>query len=417
MSTAGLPSAVPAIAIVGSGPSGCYAAQFLRKKWRDAEIVMFDRLEQPYGLIRYGVAPDHVGTKAIARQFDRLFERENVSFVGQIEIGAQITLDELRSAFDVVVLATGLYADRPLGVPGGDLAGIYGSGRITRLINGHPDEDAAGFRLGSRVVIVGHGNVAIDILRLLLTPPEDLRALGVADEIVSAISAPPVEHIDIVGRSLPFAAKFDTVMVRELAKIGDVRFLADGIGRHGGSSPNCETHDRTRHEAITELVDGSPSDASRVVHFHFGWTPRGITGSDVVTGISFGSTDGSAETLELKADSVCTAIGFVEASTAAIRRSEHETETTDLDRGILAPGVFCVGWIRRGPRGTIPENRVDARMVVDSVAALVGAGDLVLGKPGIAALKAHIERIRSAKPALTPSDDPAGLRALVKDLP
>jgi len=417
MGTAGLPGAVPTIAIVGSGPSGCYAAQFLRKKWREAEIVMFDRLDSPYGLIRYGVAPDHAGTKAIARQFDRLFERENVRFVGRIEIGSEFSLDELRLAFDVVVIATGLYADRPLGVPGSTLPGVYGSGRITRLINGHPDEVSGDFRLGSRVVIVGHGNVAIDILRLILTSPDDLRGLGVADEVVDAIAAGPVVHVDIVGRSLPLAAKFDTVMVRELAKVGDVRFLADGLESPDGQEPDSETHDRTRHDAIAELVDGSSADAARTVHFHFGWTPHEVLGTDAVTGIVFASADGGTESLELQADSICTAIGFAEATTAAIRRGDHESESTDLDRGILAPGLFCVGWIRRGPRGTIPENRVDARMVVDAVAELVEAGDVAIGKPGFAALEAHVNRIHAAEPALTGAEDPAGLRALVKELP
>src|SRR6478609_3075307 len=139
----------PTIAIVGSGPSGCYVAQFLRKRWRAAEIVIFDRLDHPYGLVNYGVALDHPGTKAVARQFDRLFDKDGVRFAGEVEVGTDVMLEELRSPFDVVVLASGLHGDRPLGVPGAELPSVLGSGRLTRLINGHPDEIADGLRLGS----------------------------------------------------------------------------------------------------------------------------------------------------------------------------------------------------------------------------------------------------------------------------
>ena len=121
-----LEATAPTIAIVGSGPSGCYTAQFLRKRWPDGEIVVFDRLDHPYGLVNYGVALDHPGTKAVARQFDRLFDKDGVRFAGKIEIGTDVSLEELRQAFDVVVLASGLHGDRSLDIPGGDLRGRAG---------------------------------------------------------------------------------------------------------------------------------------------------------------------------------------------------------------------------------------------------------------------------------------------------
>ena len=268
-------STLPTIAIVGSGPSGCYTAQFLRKRWPAAEIAIFDRLDHPYGLVNYGVALDHPGTKAVARQFDRLFEKDDVQFAGKVEIGTDITLEELRAAFDVVVLASGLHGDRTLEVPGSDLPGVLGSGRLTRLINGHPDENADDLRIGSRVTIVGHGNVAIDLVRLLLKSTDELRGLGVADDVIAAITAGPVEHIDIVGRSAPALAKFDTAMVRELAKTPT-----------SGSSPTSPEsapwrRGRRRHakqEALSTLVDATAHRTGRTVDFHFGWTPVSVTG-------------------------------------------------------------------------------------------------------------------------------------------
>lgn len=381
------PAPVPTIAVVGSGPSGCYTAQFLRKQWRDAEIVIFDRLPVPYGLVRYGVAPDHPGTKAVARQFDRLFERENVRFAGSFEIGlpGSASLAQLRDAFDIVVLATGLSADRPLTGPGASLPQVYGSGRLTRLINGHPDESADGLELGERVTIVGHGNVAIDLVRLFLTPPERLRELGVDETVIAAIAAGPVRHIDIVGRSRPLQAKFDTAMVRELASIPNVRFRADGIGADAGAV-DPDPLATARRDAVTGLVDGSSDDAGRTVHFHFGWTPEAVLGTDSVSGIVFRAADGADAVLTLPADSVCTAIGFAESATAAVRRGDHESPLADLDSGLLDDGLYCVGWLRRGPRGTIPANRADARMVADTIIAAVGTGIVTPSKPGFAAL-------------------------------
>ncbi|AMM18916.1 hypothetical protein AX769_00630 [Frondihabitans sp. PAMC 28766] len=395
----------PTIAIVGSGPSGCYTAQFLRKKWHGAEIVVFDRLSTPYGLVRYGVAPDHLGTKAVTKQFDRLFERDGVQFAGSVEVGRDITLEALREAFDIVVLATGLSADRPLGEGAGAapsalattaLTGVYGAGTLTRLINGHPDETADAVALGSRVTIVGHGNVAIDLVRLLLTPRADLLALGVAPEVADVLGAGPVTSIEVVGRSAVEVAKFDVAMVRELAKSPDVRFEAEGL-----DLPVSEgIGDPARRSAVDELVAGSPADAGRTVRFRFGWTPDHVTGEGSVGGIVFTSADGQGRTLSLETDSVCTAIGFTEASTAAVRRAEHEGPGADIERGLLDDGLFVVGWLRRGPQGTIPANRADSKMVADTIVGEVDDERLPLGKPGWSAVEAALLDPSASVPTL-----------------
>ncbi len=405
--------ATHSIAIVGSGPSGCYVAHFLRKRWPTSEIVIFDRLDLPYGLVRYGVAPDHTGTKAVARQFDRLFEQSGVRFVGGTEIGRHITVDQLREAFDVTVLATGLSADRALEIPGATsnaprattlpagadvtgaaLAGIYGSGRVTRLINGHPDESANGVVFGSRIAIVGQGNVAVDLLRMFLMSPEELRGHGVADEVVNAIAAGPVRHIDIVGRSSLSRAQFDPAMIRELARIPNVRFLADPSELHDADT---EPRDSAKCDALLNLlaaasaVDGAQNtDAAagsdRTVQFHFGWVPERIEGDDTVEALIFRSADGIQSSLRLAVDSVLTAIGFFEAEDAPVRRQAHESHDSDLDIGRLGPGLFCVGWLRRGPQGTIPANRTDAKMVADVIGAAADAGEFFPGKPGFSGL-------------------------------
>lgn len=374
MTTTDHPAGSPTIAIVGSGPAGCYSAQFLRKRFAASEIVVFDRLAEPYGLVRYGVAPDHQGTKAITKQFDRLFEQGGVQFVGSTEIGTDISLEVMRENFDIVILATGLSADRHIEANSDELAGVFGAGALTRLINGHPDESADCLLLGENVTIIGHGNVALDLVRLFLTPAAELRALGVDEEAIAAVA--PVRAIELVGRSAAPDAKFDVAMVKELGRLRDVLFRADDLAS-SGKEPDA------RSAAVTALVAESPAVASRVVQWRFGLTPLRITGPGRVTGITF--TAGS-EQIELLTDSVCTAIGFAEHEHAALRRGDHETPLSDLDRGFLDRGLYCVGWLRRGPTGTIPANRIDARMVVDEIIAAVEGESMVLGKPGRAGI-------------------------------
>lgn len=378
-----VPLAAPTIAIVGSGPSGCYLAQFLRKRWAEAEITIFDRLETPYGLVRYGVAPDHIGTKAVAKQFDRLFERDGVRFVGNVEIGSDVSLDQIKDAFDIVVLATGLHGDRNLAVPGADLAGVYGSGRITRLINDHPEEAVSGVTLGKKITIVGQGNVSIDLVRLLLSSAEDLRMHGVNEDVISLCEQGPISHIDVVGRSAPHLAKYDSAMIRELVKLPNVRFHAD-LPEADVTIEDKEA--LAKLDALGVLIDMAVDSHTRSVRFHYGWAPKAISGDDFVTGIEFEASDDTSLTLQLKADTVITAIGFTEKPSAALRRSHHETDGSNLGTGYLSPGLYCVGWIRRGPQGTIPANRADAKMVAEVIISAVDAGDIAPHKPGLSAL-------------------------------
>ncbi len=366
----------PRIAIVGSGPSGCYTAQFLRKRWADADIVMFDKLETPFGLIRYGVAPDHLGTKGIAKQFERLFARDSVRFVPGVEVGRDVPLEDLRSEYDAVVLATGLWADRTIdgfhdaaGIP--THAGVYGSGQLTRMINGHPARQSALVRLGRRTVIVGNGNVAVDLVRLMLTPPAELEALRVPEDSVRAIHGGPLERIDVVGRSGASRAKFDTAMIRELGKLPDVRFTSETVEAEAGIAEE----DAAKVAALAGLVASSDPDARREVRFHFGWTPDRLNGEYVVEEAVFRDTTGARPALILPADSVCTAVGFTEVADDVLLRSALESESSDLERGVLADGVYCVGWLRRGPVGTIPANRIDARLVADTIISDIERGN------------------------------------------
>ncbi|MEM9011096.1 MAG: FAD-dependent oxidoreductase [Pseudomonadota bacterium] len=351
----------PRIAIVGSGPAGCYVAQALRKALPEAEISVLDRLCVPYGLVRYGVAPDHQGTKGVTRQFARLFERQDVDFLGNIEVGRDIALEELRGAMHAVVIATGLYADRRLGVPGDDLPGVYGSGAITRAWNGHPDSDVAP-SFGGRVAVIGNGNVAADVVRLLAKAAGDFAGSDVA----AALIGEAVEEIHVIGRGSLAAAKFDVAMLKEIAALSGVRCdLAEGDSIAGPGEAETPIG-AAMAEAVKQLRDAS---AKRIV-FHAGWTVARVEADgERVAALTLRRPDGSAEK-RLACDSVITAIGFDDDG-AIDRASLLQDASAD---GVLAPGLFAAGWFRRGSQGTIPENRTDAQEVAAAVAAWLSDG-------------------------------------------
>lgn len=355
------------IAIVGAGPSGCYLAQALLKAEPALEVDLVDALPVPYGLVRYGVAADHQGTKAIARQFARVFERQGAQFWGNVEIGRDVTLEKLRKAYDVVVLAAGLSGDRKLGVPGDDLAGVYGAGRITRALYEHPDSEALP-ELGAHPLIVGNGNVAIDLLRLLAKAPEELEGSDLGERPGHWLAKSRIESLTIVGRSPAGGAKFDPVMVKELAKLKRVKITVDG----GNEDSDAKVL------AALASVNGH-GDGPVKITFRFGLTPVSVEGGTSVQAMHFAGTEGEER---IDCSSVLTAIGFEAAG--GLPREALIKGAEDLERGRLAQGLYAAGWFRRGPRGTIPENRADAQALA---AVILEELAPEAGKPGRAALE------------------------------
>jgi ferredoxin--NADP+ reductase len=338
------------VAIVGAGPSGCFLAQALLKARPDLRVDLIDSLPVPYGLVRYGVAADHQGTKGVTRQFARLFERQGARFFGNVAVGRDVTLEALQGAYDAVVLAAGLSADRRLGVPGDDLPGVFGAGALTRALYQHP-EAAALPALGPRPLIVGNGNVAIDLLRLLAKTPEELEGSDLGRGASDWLAASGIEEIVITGRSPAAAAKFDTVMIKELGKLSGVSFRVEGAG--ASDDPQAQK----RLEALSALA----GQGARRVTFRFGLTPLAVEGARRAEALRFATPEGE-ETIPCSA--VLTAIGFQSAEDLP-----RESLIAAEEDGALAPGLYATGWFRRGPRGTIPENRADAQALATRILA------------------------------------------------
>ena len=361
------------IAIVGAGPSGCYLAQALLKARPELTVDLIDRLPVPYGLVRYGVAADHQGTKGVIRQFARLFERQGARFFGNLAVGEAMTLDDLRAAYDGVVLAAGLPEDRRLGVPGDDLDGVIGAGRLTRALYEHPDAVDLP-EIGSRPLIVGNGNVAVDLLRLLAKTPDELEGSDLGAGPTDWLKASAVEGITIAGRSPAARAKFDTVMIRELARLSGVSVRVVGLGE------SDDPDEAGKLQALAAL-DGHGEGPRRII-FRFDLRPLAIEGAARAEAVRFAGPEGE-ETIPCT--SVLTAIGFGPA--ADLPRDAILSKARDAECGALGPGLYATGWFRRGPRGTIPENRADAQALAARMLADLNAVGWDPDKPGAEILK------------------------------
>lgn len=371
-SGAGASEAAARIAIVGSGPSGCFSAQALRRALPNSEIDVFEEQPVPFGLVRYGVAADHQGTKSVSRQFERLFDDPRTRLFANTRLGSDVSLDELRTQYDAVVLATGMHADAELDVPGAAFDQVHGAGRLTRLLNSHPDEETVP-ELGASTAIIGHGNVALDIARLLAK--NDFEGSDLHDDVRDRI-ANGVRVLHMVGRSSPEHAKFDPVMLREIAQLEGVEHVV-----HGADLLATPEGKDARIDAVRALSGRlrRQSDAPRItIEWWFGAAPVAILGEDRVTGLRIASGDGE---FDLPASSVVTAIGFTADPDSPVAPSAHVS-------GRVERGLYVAGWLRRGPRGTIPDQRSDAkqlaRMVVDDLQATAGdarPGGLALDLP------------------------------------
>lgn len=343
------------IAIVGSGPSGCYLAQALLKLDSGLQVDVIDALPVPYGLVRYGVAADHQGTKAIMRQFSRVFERQGARFFGNVHVGRDVSLDSLQEAFDVVVLAAGLSLDRRLGIPGDTLPGIFGASYLTRALYEHPEGGTLP-DLGANPVIVGNGNVAIDLLRLLAKSPGELDGTDLGSVPSDWLARKAFESITIVGRSPASQAKFDPVMVRELAKLGSVSIEVIG------ADEAKDAEQAKRLEALAEI--NRPSKAATAIRFRFALHPVAVEGEDWVSGLRTRNPAGADEVLP--ASCIITAIGF--ESHGDLERDRWMAAGMS-ETGRLAPGLYAAGWFRRGPRGTIPDSRQEAQILASTILA------------------------------------------------
>jgi len=333
------------VAIVGAGPSGFYAADGLMRTNPDLHIDVIDRLPTPHGLIRAGVAPDHQGTKAVARQFDRLLARPDVRFAGNIEVGRDLSWDELTTGYDAIIVATGMVIDKKLAVPGEELPHVWGSWRLVGWLNGHPD-----FRQGpdlskvKSVAVIGNGNVALDVARVLAKSADEMAKSDIVPDAGAAISAAPLTDIYVIGRRGPEHASFTNNELAEMGRLSRAVAVTDTKGLDATPPASDPTPERLRKTKNLDILRGFANNKAGAkpvtVHFRFQAAP-----------VAFKPGEVDLTTGKLAADLVVTCIGY---------GGEDFPKRED---------VFPVGWAKRGPTGTIPTNRAESHAVAQQVLA------------------------------------------------
>lgn len=397
------------IVIVGSGPSGFYAADALLRKLPGCHIDIIDRLPTPYGLVRGGVAPDHQSTKVVQRLFERTATREGVRFLGLIEVGRQVSYDELKAAYDAVVIATGCTVDRKLGIPGEELRGVYGSWSFVGWYNGHPDcRDLKPELSGRAVAVIGNGNVAIDCVRVLAKTPAEMAKSDLCRHAAEVIEQAPLSDIYLIGRRGPVQASFTPLELGELGQLERCTPLVDGAGLErdiAAADPQEVKAKEKVLETLRRFAENKPGDKPLSLHFLFWSRPVAILGHGRVEALRLehmrrtdGTTAPTGESTELPVSTVVTAIGYSSAPFLGLPFDEQRGIARNTD-GRVEPGVYVVGWIKRGPLGTIPTNRGDGIAVAELIAAdlAMARAQGVSGKPGSAALDALLAE-RGVKP-------------------
>lgn len=313
------------VAIIGSGPSGFYTADSLLKSGRDVRIDIIDRLPTPFGLIRGGVAPDHQTTKKVARAYEKTALADQVTYFGNVEVGKDVSMDELRDMYDAVVLAIGAPRDRKLGIPGEDKKGVFGSADFVGWYNGHPDFTNLDPDLDTQnVAVIGNGNVAIDIARVLVKTPEEMSVTDIAHHSAQAIEAAPVTDVYMFGRRGPVEAKFTNVELREMGKLDNCVPIVDAALLPDEITDEMSDRDRRLKErnlaTLREFPNVDPAGKQKRVHFAFYSNPVEILGGDSVEGIRLEKTKvengravGTGEFFDIDCKLVLAAIGYFSA--------------------------------------------------------------------------------------------------------
>lgn len=425
------------IAVVGTGPAGFYGAQALLKSGLDIEVDLIERLPTPFGLVRSGVAPDHQHTKRVERAYARTARHPQVGFYGNIEVGSDLTLDELRALYDAVVLAVGAPHDRRLGLPGEDRANVYGSGAFVGWYNGHPDYQDLNPDLNvETAVVIGNGNVALDIARVLVKTPVEMAASDLPQPAARRIQESPLEEVIVLGRRGPAQAKFSSAELAEMGQLADaaVQVVPGAVPE----APPAGLDDRTARtvarnlELFREFAGADKTGARRRVTFRFWARPEAILGESRVTGLRIGETaldaagcvtdTGRGE--DISCGLVVTAIGYAAPKLGDLPFDPRGGHYRHED-GRIAHGLYCVGWCRRGPSGTIGTNKADGDAVARHIAAEVrdtgkrgGAGlEALLAERGLRWVNAaDWETIDKAERAAAPPGAPRRKFLRVRDM-
>jgi ferredoxin--NADP+ reductase len=372
------------VAVVGSGPSGLYAADELSKH-ESVSVDVIDRLPCPYGLLRYGVAPDHLKMKSLEITLRKILERPGVRFLGGVELGAGISVDELREHYDAVVYATGSPVDRRLSIPGEDLPGSFSATEFVAWYCGHPDARVDAFTLDARsAAVIGVGNVAVDVARILAKTAHELGVTDMPDHVLTVLETSTVSDIYIIGRRSAAHAKFTTKELRELGELANVDVVVDPaelvLDQAGKELVDANKTVRRNFETLQEWSTRSPQGRARRIHLRFLLAPVAALGTGRVETVrcernvldGSGGVTGTGETVTLEAQLLLRSVGYRGLPLPGVPFDERSGVIPHVAgrvqrNGSTATGEYVVGWIKRGPTGVIGTNKGDAKETVEQL--------------------------------------------------
>jgi len=385
------------VAIVGSGPAGYYTAEALQKLYGEAVAIdMIDRLPVPYGLIRSGVAPDHQSIKAVYRRYEKVALSANVRFVGNVCIGPDVSVAELGAFYDAVVLATGAPNDRPLAIPGSDLPGVVGSAAFVGWYNGHPDfADLDPPLDASGAAVIGNGNVALDVARILSKTRAEFAGSDIVGRALDSLEASSIRRVHVLGRRGPHQI---AMTPKELGELGHLQAAAPRVDL-ADFPPAADDAllEPGMRKSVTHLRDFAslPRDKGKIIDFDFFAMPVAVEGDGRVERLVVERTTltddlrsvGTGETYSIDCGLVVTCIGYQTPPIEGVPYEHGRGRFANQDGVIEAGpggGLYCVGWARRGPTGTIGTNRPDGFEVAEKIfAAFDPGGGGKAGGPGL----------------------------------
>ncbi|MFD1716499.1 FAD-dependent oxidoreductase [Georgenia deserti] len=384
------------VALVGAGPAGIYAADILSKSGLEVSIDLFERLPAPFGLVRYGVAPDHPRIKQIVVALYKILQRGDIRLVGNVEVGKDVSLDELQKHYDAVILSTGSDRDAPLDLPGVDLDGCYGGADFVSWYDGHPDVPRTWPLDAEQVAVIGAGNVALDVARMLTKHVEDLMPTEIPENVAEGLRSNRVTDVHLFGRRGPAQAKFTPLELRELGQVPDVDVLVydEDFQFDEGSEEAIRASNQTK-QVVKTLIDWTLKDkdeltASRRIHLHFLHRPAEIVGDGRVEALRTerteltgdGNARGTGEFVDTPVQAVYRAVGYFSSPIPGVPFDEIRGVIPNIEGRVLGEdgewmsGLYATGWVKRGPVGLIGSTKSDARQTIGHLVEDAEAGRL-----------------------------------------
>ncbi|QOR72916.1 FAD-dependent oxidoreductase [Ruania alkalisoli] len=390
-----MPTTQIRVAIVGAGPAGIYAADILSKSDLEVEVDLFERLPAPYGLVRYGVAPDHPRIKGIITALYKVLQRGDIRLIGNVDFGTDLTLEDMRQYYDAVIFSTGAIRDADLNIPGIDLDGSYGAADFVSWFDGHPDVPRTWPLEAQHVAVLGVGNVALDVARILAKHVEDLMPTEIPANVAEGLAKSPVTDVHVFGRRGPAQVKFTPLELRELGHVPDVDIVVypEDFDFDEGSEEAIRSSNQTKQvvKTLTDWTLRDPSEltASRRIHLHFLHKPHEVLGADgKVVGLRTerteltgdGNVRGTDQFEDFEIQAVYRAVGYFGSPLPDVPFDDGAGVIPNDGGRVLGadgehiPGLYTTGWIKRGPVGLIGHTKSDAAETIRHLVEDVTSG-------------------------------------------